>query len=74
MSVKYPEAVIDIYNIDGNAFSIMGATTKALRRAGVSKEEQDAYFAEATSGDYDHLLATTMKWVSISDDEEDEDY
>ncbi|MDA8874751.1 hypothetical protein N9H78_03665 [Winogradskyella sp.] len=52
----------------------MGATTKALRRVGVSKEEQDAYFAEATSGDYDHLLSTTMKWVSISDDEEDEDY
>jgi hypothetical protein len=23
----------------------------------------DAYFAEATSGDYDHLLQTTMRWV-----------
>jgi hypothetical protein len=23
----------------------------------------DAFFAEATSGDYDHLLQTTMAWV-----------
>jgi hypothetical protein len=29
----------------------------------VPSEEIDAYFAEATSGDYDHLLHTTMAWV-----------
>jgi hypothetical protein len=23
----------------------------------------DSFFAEATSGDYDHLLQTTMAWV-----------
>jgi hypothetical protein len=23
----------------------------------------DQYYAEATSGDYDHLLQTTMRWV-----------
>lgn len=65
MDTKYPEVEVDIYSIDGNAFSIMGAVTKAMRRAGIPKEEQDAYFKEATSGDYDHLLATTAKWVSI---------
>jgi hypothetical protein len=26
-------------------------------------EEIDAFFAEATRGDYDHLLQTTMAWV-----------
>jgi hypothetical protein len=38
----------------------MGAVTNQLRRAGASKEEQDEYFTEATSGDYNHLLATLM--------------
>ena len=48
---------------DGNAFAILGRTAAALRAAGVPSEEIDAYFAEATSGDYDHLLQTTMAWV-----------
>jgi hypothetical protein len=29
----------------------------------VAQEEIDSFFAEATSGDYDHLLQTTMAWV-----------
>jgi len=64
--VKYPEIEVELSGIDGNAMSIMGATTKALRRGGVSKEERDLYFKEATSGDYDNVISTTMKWVSIS--------
>ncbi len=64
--VKYPDIEVEISGIDGNAFSIMGTVQKALRRAGVSKEEQDQYFEEATSGDYDNVISTTMKWVSIS--------
>ena len=42
---------------------ILGRTAAALRQAGVSQEEIDTFFAEATSGDYDHLLQTTMAWV-----------
>jgi hypothetical protein len=57
---------VDLIGYDGNAFSIMGAVTKAMRRAGVSREEQDEYFKEATAGDYNQLLATTMKWVNVS--------
>ena len=64
--VKYPEVEVELSGIDGNAYSIMGATTKALSRAGVTKEEQSLYFQEATSGDYDNVISTTMKWVSIS--------
>lgn len=51
---------------DGNAFAIMGAVTKQLRRAGASKEELDQYFQEATAGDYNQLLATTMEWVEVA--------
>ena len=60
---RYPEVQVQLSGQDGNAFAILGRTTAALRAAGVSQEEIDAYFAEATSGDYDHLLQTTMAWV-----------
>jgi len=56
---------VDLMETDGNAFSIMGAVTKAMRRAGVSREEQDEYFKQATAGDYNQLLVTTMKWVKV---------
>jgi hypothetical protein len=66
MTVKYPEIEVQLVGGDGNAFAILGAVTKAMRRAGVEKSEQDKFMAEATSGDYDDLLCTAMKWVSVS--------
>jgi hypothetical protein len=50
---------------DGNAFSIMGRVKQALTRAGADKEYIDQYLSEATSGDYDHLLAITMGYVDV---------
>ncbi len=60
---RYPDVQVQLSGEDGNAFAVLGRTAGALRRAGVAQEEIDAYFAEATSGDYDHLLQTTMAWV-----------
>ena len=60
---RHPEVQVQLSGQDGNAFAILGRTTAALRAARVPQEEIDAYFAEATSGDYDHLLQTTMAWV-----------
>jgi len=57
---------VELTGSDGNAFAIMGTVQKAMRRAGVPREELDQYFAEATAGDYNQLLATTMKWVNVS--------
>ncbi len=50
---------------DGNAFSIMGNIKRALKRAGADKEYIDKYISEATSGDYDHLLTVSMKYVHV---------
>ena len=50
---------------DGNAFSVLGRVRAALRRNGESPEFIDAFTKEATSGDYDHLLATVMKVVEV---------
>jgi hypothetical protein len=63
---KYPEITVQLSGEDGNAFAILGAVTKALRKAGVSLEESTAFSKEAMSGDYDDLLATCMKWVDVA--------
>lgn len=65
IEVKYPEIEVKLVGEDGNAFAIMGRVASALKGAGVPKEEVDAYYAESTSGDYDNLIATAAKWVSI---------
>jgi hypothetical protein len=44
---------------------VLGRVSRALRRAGHG-DQVDAYMAEATAGDYDALLATTMRWVVVS--------
>jgi hypothetical protein len=50
---------------DGNAFAIMGRVKQSLRRAGADKEYIDKYLKEATTGDYDHLLAVSMEYVDV---------
>jgi hypothetical protein len=60
---RYPDVQVQLTGEDGNAFAILGRTAAALRHAEVPQEEIDEFFAEATSGDYDHLLQTTMAWV-----------
>ena len=56
---------VELSGFDGNAFSILGRVTKAMRKAGIAKEIQEAYRNEATSGDYDNLLQVTMKYVEV---------
>ena len=63
---KYPEIEVQILGRDGNAFAIMGAISTALRKAGVSKDEISQYTKESMSGDYENLLRTAMRWVSVS--------
>ena len=50
---------------DGNAFAVMGNIKRALKRAGADKEYIEKYLKEATSGDYDHLLTVSMKYVNV---------
>jgi len=63
MEPKYPNVIVQLSFADGNAFSIIGRTTRALREAGVPDTEINEFRNEATSGDYDHLLQTVMAWV-----------
>jgi hypothetical protein len=63
---KYPEIEVQILGRDGNAFAIMGTIQTALKKAGVSKDEISLYIKESMSGDYENLLRTAMRWVSVS--------
>jgi hypothetical protein len=62
---RFPEVEIELVGRDGNAFLILGRVMKALKRGGATPEEVQEYLDEAKSGDYNHLLATTMDWVEV---------
>lgn len=66
MDVKYPEVEVQLTGRDGNAFAIIGSVQAALRRAGVSTSELEDYVKESTSGDYDNVLRTAMRWVNVT--------
>ena len=65
MEVKYPQIKVKLVGEDGNAFAIMGRVMSALKKAGVSAEEISQYQQESMSGDYNNLLMTAMRWVSV---------
>ena len=55
---------------DGNAFAIIGAGRRELEKLGRA-DEVAAFTAEMTSGDYNHLLQTMLKWfpeVQVEDE------
>ena len=62
---KFPGVSVQLSGQDGNALAIMGRVSAALRQAGVSDEEITLFLEESTSGDYDHLMQTAMRWVDV---------
>ena len=62
---KYPNITVQIVGADGNAFNVLSICTRAMRKAHLPQTEIDAFMTEATSGDYNHLLATVMAWFEV---------
>ena len=62
---NYPELTVRLAGENGNAFYILGNCLSAMRRANISKEEQDEFYRKATSSDYNHLLITCMEWFNL---------
>ena len=54
-----------LVGVDGNAFSIMGYTAKAMKNVGFTKDEVDQMYAEATSSDYDNLLMVCGDYIDM---------
>ena len=71
-----------LIGINGNAYSIMGYVRAAMDDANMTNDDIDAYIKDATSSDYDHLLAVSCEMIDrvneilgLNDyDDEDEDY
>jgi len=74
MEIKYPHISVQLVGEDGNAFAILGRVSKAMRRGKCTAAQVDAFLAEATTGDYNHLLRTTMNTVTCDSTNEDEEY
>lgn len=55
------ESIMAVVLSDGNALAIIGAGRRELERTG-RYDEVTAFTEEMTSGDYDHLLQTILKW------------
>lgn len=66
MQPKYPNINVRLIGNDSNAFAILAAVKKALHNNKVSPEEIKQFYDEATSGDYNKLLQTAMRWVEVS--------
>jgi hypothetical protein len=63
--IKFPHVKVRLVGVNGNSFVILGTCQSAARKAGLTKEQIDEFLEEATSGDYDHLLCTCMKWFDV---------
>ena len=66
---------LNLEGVDGNSFCLLGHAQRELRRNHKMDMWED-FLAEATSGDYNHLLATLSDWfdVCFGDEDEDDEY
>ena len=63
--VKFPYVTVQLSGTDSNAGAIIGKVRRALRGGGATPEELDQYFTESTSGDWDNVIRTAMRWVNV---------
>ena len=71
-------AKYNLVGVDGNAYSVMGYVTRAMRQCGKTQDEIKAYQNDAMSSDYNHLLVVSCEMVDklndmTGEDSEDED-
>jgi oligoribonuclease NrnB/cAMP/cGMP phosphodiesterase (DHH superfamily) len=62
---KYPNVKVKLVGEDGNAFFILGRVRNEMKKNNVPAEDINKFMAEAMSGDYNNLLQTCMKYVSV---------
>lgn len=50
---------------DGNVYYLLGKAQQVLKRAGYDKDFINEFIKEATSGDYNHAIATIDNYMEI---------
>ncbi len=58
------DAVVQLTDEDGNAFAILGRVRRAILGSN-HPELAEQFVVEATSGEYYHLLATCLRYVTV---------
>ena len=61
----YPEVEVQLSGEDGNAFVIASRVSLSLKSAGYGVAANE-FFKEALEGDYDHLLQTVLKYITVT--------
>ena len=62
--VPYTDAVVQLTGKDGNAFLILGLVRRGIARSN-HPELAEQFLLDAMDGDYDHLLKTCFRYVSV---------
>ena len=57
---------VKLIGTDGNAYLIIGACCKALRRAGMRNKAEELMHTALAASSYDNLLQICMDYVEIS--------
>lgn len=72
MKPKFPIHIsLNLSGPDGNAFIVLGKTTRAMKLANVAPQIIGTYEREAKAGDCDNLLDVTRRYVTLIDTSKD---
>ena len=66
MTVKYPDIEVQLSGEDGNAFSIIGRVSRAIRRAEGNEAATEFSSAAMKCGSYDEVLQLCMRTVEVA--------
>ncbi len=64
-SIRYPAVQVPLIDRDSNALAVVAAVSRALEQAGVRQEEITNFYDEALSGDYNTVLQTALRWITV---------
>ena len=63
----YKHVEVNMRGVSGNALVIIGTVKQALQQAGAPKEHVACFVGFAMCDDYENVLKTCSKWVTITD-------
>ena len=65
MTGQVEKQKVKLIGTDGNAYAIMGACSRAGRKAKFTQEKIDEMLADMMSSDYNHLLVVACKYFDV---------
>lgn len=63
-AIQFP--LPDLNGPGGNAFVLLGSANRLMESAGISDVVRQLFHSEATSGEYEMVLATIQKWFTLT--------